>query len=328
MKKVVTFGETMVRLGAPGRQRLEQAGQLEVRFGGSESNVAVNLRQLGVDTSFVSRVPDNLWGKRLHAEMRRFGVTPAFSWGGNRMGVYYVEHGEAFRGGNVIYDREYSSMAQLGHGEIQWGELFENADWFHWSGITPALSQSAADATREALEHATTAGVTISVDMNYRSKLWTYEKPSSVMPGLLEYAHVIFANLEACNVFLQWEETENKRLIERLRERFPKATTIATSYRTQADATIATIGGYLFTNRYFESEPYKVNRIVDRFGAGDAFMAGLIQGLIAEKDSQRVIEQAAAACAFKHTIPGDINLCSLAELDQLVAGKLTGKLNR
>ncbi|MBR6280401.1 MAG: sugar kinase [Bacteroidales bacterium] len=334
MGKVVTFGEIMMRLAAPGYERLGYARQLELYFGGGEANVAVSLANFGVPVEYVTRLPENELATACVRELRSWGVgTDFIVRGGSRMGIYFTETGAVARPSNVLYDREHSAIAEIKPGMIDWEEVFAGADWFHWTGITPAISQGAADVCLEAVRAARKQGLTVSCDLNYRKKLWKYGKPAAaVMPALVEGCDVILGNEEdAEKVFgIKPDARGYLSVCEALKARFPQAKKIAVTLRGSINANHNTWKGVLYDgNRLYESCTYDITHIVDRIGGGDSFMGGLIYGLRTWPDEpQRALEFAAAASCLKHTVPGDFNQVSVAEVESLMGGNATGRVNR
>ncbi|MCU0347284.1 MAG: sugar kinase [Saprospiraceae bacterium] len=337
MKKIISFGETMLRLTPPGNQRFAQANSLEIIIGGAESNVAVSLARFGMDVEWVSRLPENDMAERLLQELRKHGVgLRHVVRGGERVGIYFLENGASQRGSKVVYDRANSSMATLQPGMIDWEAAFAGADWFHWSGITPAISQSAADACREAIETANRMGLTVSTDLNHRAALWKYGKqPSEVMPELTAGCHLIVGAAEDVRNYFgivpegNGEEAQRSMLAQ-LKSRFPRAKWVATTLRSNPNASQNGFSGLLWDGQQFcEAPSYPVTHIVDRVGTGDAFTAGLIFGLRSyPTDPQRALHFGVAAATLKHSIPGDINLVTREEVEALMAGNATGRVSR
>jgi 2-dehydro-3-deoxygluconokinase len=337
MKKIVTFGETMLRLTPPGNQRFAQASSLEVIIGGAESNVAVSLVNFGMAAEFVTRLPQNDIAELVVNELRKHGVgVRHIVRGGERVGIYFLENGASQRGSKVVYDRSNSSMATLQPGMIDWEAAFADAAWFHWSGITPAISQSASDACLEAIQVAKRLGVTISTDLNHRAALWKYGKqPSEVMPPLVEHCDMIVGAAEDVRNYFgivgegQGLEAQHSMLVQ-LMQRFPNSKWVATTLRTNPNASQNGFSGLSWDGRSFcEAPAYQVSHIVDRVGTGDAFTAGLIYGLLNFlEDSQRALHFGVAASVLKHTIPGDLNLVTTSEVEALMAGGGSGRVNR
>ena len=346
MPKVVTFGEIMLRLSTPGYQRFSQARQFDATFGGGEANVAVSLANYGIDTSFVTRLPDNDIARSCLQELRGLGVgTSDIVWGGDRLGIYFLETGAVARPSKVIYDRADSSIARIEPGMIDWERALRGADWFHWTGITPAISQGAADVCLEAVRTANRMGITVSCDLNYRKNLWKYgKKASEVMPALVECCDVILGHEEdADKVFGIKPEgfdvtatggaVDQKRFRsvgEQLMARFPRARKVIITLRGSVNANHNTWGGVLWDGvTLFESPRYDITHIVDRVGGGDSFMGGLIYGLLTyEGDDQRALNFAVAASCLKHTIFGDFNRVSVKEVEALMGGDGSGRVSR
>lgn len=348
-KKVVTFGEVMLRLTTSGFSRFSQANEFIATYGGSEANVAVSLAHFGIPTEFVTRLPDNAVARACLASLRASGLgTEGIVFGGKRLGLYYLESGAAFRNSNVVYDREGSSFATLRPGMINWEAIFADAGWFHWSGIAAALSQEGADACHEALEIADRMGLTISCDLNYRKKLWNYGRPAAeVMQPLIQYRDVIFgaepeyqeilgiqpvgfkavdatdtsfySSLPAFESFGQ----KVSELVPRCRKTFLELRNSITSNHNLLAAVLYSDGTLKHTGIY------DIEHEVDRVGAGDAFVGGLIYGLITyPDDDQQALEFALAASALKNTVYGDFNLVTVEEVESLMGGNTSGRVSR
>lgn len=332
MNKVVTFGEIMLRLSTDSHLRFEQAKAFTATYGGGEFNVAVSLANYGVDAEFVTRIPNNEIGTCALKEMRKMNVeSKNVVFGGERLGIYFLETGAGSRASNVVYDRAHSAMATLEKGTINWEKVFEGATWFHWSGITPAISQTAADACLEAIKVAHKLGLTISCDLNYRSKLWQYGKtPSEVMPELLQLTNIILGDIDTAYFMLgqakvnpnYQEEKSLPVLYNKLFELCPNLNTVATTLRYSVSASHQRIGGILYDkNAIFSSVVREATPVVDRVGSGDAFMGGLIYGLVKHPENkQRIVDFAVAACSLKHSIAGDYNLVTLKEVENMIDG--------
>ena len=321
----------MLRLSTPNQERLLQARQLEVQFGGSEANVAVSVAQLGTKASFITRVPATELGQAALAEVRRYNVETNFSViGGERLGLYYLETGTGNRPSKVIYDRTNSGMATLERGTIDWDKAFENASWLHWSGITPAISQAAAEATLEAIEAAQRHNLMVSCDLNYRSNLWNYGKhPSEVMPQLLRGCDVMLGDGDTMGTYFGIKGIDYQDIINKTFSNFPKLKYIAMTARRAFHASHNAYKGFLHDGKtMYESREYDIPNINDRIGAGDAFMASLIFQLSKNAPPQYATEFATAAAALKHTIQGDFNLVSQSEIEALMKGNTGGKVNR
>ncbi len=328
---IICFGEIMLRLSTPNQERLLQARQLEVQFGGSEANVAVSIAQLGTKASFITRVPATELGQAALAEVRRYNVETNFSViGGERLGLYYLETGTGNRPSKVIYDRTNSGMATLERGTIDWDKAFKHASWLHWSGITPAISQAAADVTLEAIEAAQRYKLMVSCDLNYRSNIWNYGKhPSEVMPELLRGCDVMLGDGDTMETYFGIKGTDYQDIIHKTFSSFPKLKYIAMTARRAFHASHNAYKGFLHDGKtMYESREYDIPDINDRIGAGDAFMASLIFQLSKNAPPQYATEFATAAAALKHTIQGDFNLVSECEIEALMKGNTGGKVNR
>ena len=343
--RVVTFGEVMLRLATHGYERFSQATSLTSTFGGGEANVAVSLANYGIEADFVTRLPQNDIAEWCIAELRKRGVgVDKIVRGGERVGIYFLETGAVARPSKVVYDRAHSSIADIRPGMVDWREVLKGADWFHWTGITPALSQGAADACLEAIRAANEMGVTVSCDLNYRKNLWKYgKKASEVMPALTEGCDVILGNEEdAEKVFGIKPEgfdvahtggevnaAEFESVCRQLQARFPRAKKVIITLRGSINANHNTWGGVLWDGTtLFASKRYDITHIVDRVGGGDSFMGGLIYGLLTYNSDQRALEFAVAASCLKHTIYGDFNLVTVPEVEALMGGDGSGRVVR
>jgi 2-dehydro-3-deoxygluconokinase len=335
---VVTFGEIMMRLATPGHLRFSQSPHLELIYGGGEANVAVSLANYGLKARFVTRLPKNDLAQSAVNELRGLGVCTDFIVrGGERMGIYFIETGASQRASKVIYDRAHSAISEIKPGEVNWDQVFEGAKWFHWTGITPALGDSAAAVTREACQAAKKHGLTISTDLNYRKKLWSREKAGQVMGGLMEFVDVCIANEEdAESVFNikgaevtsgQIEHGQYEDVAGQLTDRFhfkQVAITLRESFSASHNgwsAMLYTGGKSRFSRRYDIS-------IVDRVGGGDSFGGGLIYALLRGDGPDKAINFAVAASCLKHTISGDYNRVSLEEVETLAKGDASGRVQR
>lgn len=329
--KVICFGEIMLRLSPPNNLRVAQARSLDVQYGGSEANVSVALAQFGATSAFVTRVPDNEVGRASLGELKKYGVdTSLTQYGGSRLGLYFLEVGAGNRSSKVVYDRDGSGMATLQKGMIDWRHIFEGATWFHWSGITPAISQSAADATLEAIEIANEMGITVSCDLNYRSNLWQYgKKPSEIMPELLKGCAVMLGDGDTIDTYFEIKGSDYKEVFEKTFVAFPKLKYIAMTARRAFHASHNAYKGFLHDGTtLFESKEYDVPDIIDRIGAGDAFMGGLIYCLQKNQTPQYCVEFSAATGALKHSIHSDFHLATAAEVENLMHGNTGGKVRR
>lgn len=343
MAKVITFGEIMLRLSTPGYLRFSQTKQFEATFGGGEANVAVSLANFGIDTEFVTRFPDNDIARSCIRDLHSYGVgTKHCVFGGERLGIYFLETGAVARPSKVVYDRAYSSISTIQPGMIDWEKVFEGADWFHWTGITPAISQSAADVCLEAVKAANRLGIFVSCDLNYRKNLWKYGKTAAeVMPALVEGCDLILGNEEDAekefgikpegfNAEAGVIDTAKFEFVAKsLMERFPKATKVAITLRGSVNADHNTWGAVLYDGKtLFASRRYDITDIVDRVGGGDSFGGGLIYGLLNYGDDQKALDFAVAASCLKHTIEGDYNRVTTKEVETLMSGNGSGRVSR
>lgn len=329
MSDVVTFGELMLRLTPPGRQRFAQAAHFEITFGGAEANVAVLIAQLGGSAEFVTRLPVNAVAQRAINELRGLGVgTANIARGGERIGVYYLEQGASQRPGKVIYDRAHSALAEARVGEFDWEKIFAGALWFHFSGITPALSPAAAELTAEACAAARHLGLTVSFDLNYRAKLWTREQAGAVLAPLMQHVDLCVTSVEeARTIFALDCDADPTDVAVKLRDRFDfKA--VALTQRTGALACTTGWGAMLFTDGAAHFSRRHEIAVIDRVGAGDSFTGALIFSLLRGDAAAHAIEFATAASALKHTIPGDYALLTLGEVEALAAGTGGGRVQR
>jgi len=336
----------MLRLSTPGYLRFGQARQFDATFGGGEANVAVSLANYGVDAKFITRLPENDIAKACIKDLRSYGVdTSGIIYGGDRVGIYFLETGAVARPSKVVYDRANSSIATIQPGMIDWKKVFEGADWFHWTGITPALSQGAADVCLEAIKAANALGVTVSCDLNYRKNLWKYgKKAGEVMPALVEGCDIILGNEEdADKVFGikpegfdvtatggAIDQRRFQSVGEQLMKRFPRAKKVIITLRGSVNANHNTWGGVLWDGKtLYQSPRYDITHIVDRVGGGDSFMGGLIYGLLTYTgDDQKALNFAVAASCLKHTIFGDYNQVTVAEVENLMKGDASGRVSR
>ncbi|MDR0687183.1 MAG: sugar kinase [Prevotellaceae bacterium] len=345
-KKIVTFGEIMLRLAPPGYLRFSQSKELTATFGGGEANVAVSLASYGLDAEFVSRLPQNDIAKWCEMELHRYGVsTKNMAYGGERLGVYFLETGAVARPSKVVYDRAHSAIAAIKPGMIDWKEVLKDAQWLHWTGITPALSQGAADACLEAIKAANSLNVTVSADLNFRKNLWKYGKTApEVMPALVEGCDVILGNEEDAEIVFGikpegFDATQTgghvdakafRSVCEQLMKKFPRAKKVIITLRGSINANHNTWAGVLFNGEQLYLSPtYNITHIVDRVGGGDSFMGGLIYGLLSYTgDDQKALNFAAAASCLKHTIYGDFNQVTVAEVEKLMSGDASGRVSR
>ena len=342
--KIITFGEIMLRLATPLHLRFTQAESYCASFGGGEANVAVSLANYGMDTEFVTRLPENDIAEAAIAELRRHKVgTSHIIGGGKRVGIYFLETGSVARPSKVIYDRAHSSIAEIEPGMIDWEKVFEGAGWFHWTGITPAVSEGAAAECLTAILTARKKGITVSCDLNYRKNLWKWgKKAGEVMPGLVAECDIILGNEEdAEKVFGikpdsadveggRVNASEYESVCRQLMQRFPNAKKVIITLRGSINADHNSWSGVLFDGTtLYEAPVYQITHIVDRVGGGDSFMGGLIYGLNAyQGDDLKALQFAVAASCLKHTIHGDFNLVSVAEVEQLMKGDSSGRVVR
>ncbi len=345
--KVVTFGEIMLRLSTPGFQRIAQAEHFDITYGGGEANVAASLALFGLEAHFVTRLPENLIGHAALNHLRRYGVrVDHVVRGGDRLGIYFLETGASQRPSTVVYDRSGSAVSTIRAGAIDWSVVLEGAKWFHWTGITPALGEGPVEVLREALSTAKRMSVTVSCDLNYRAKLWSVADARATMRPLMEFVDVCIANEEDADRCLgltvadtnvhagELDEQGYARLAERMKDEYDfdaVAITLRESNSASDNGWSAMLlGGMgdatpLPTPR--RSRQYDI-RVVDRVGGGDSFSAGLIYGLLCKTDATDALEFAVAASCLKHSIPGDFNLVSVEEVEKLVHGSGSGRVER
>lgn len=344
MKKVITFGEVMLRLSAPGYERFMQSPELKATFGGGEANVAVSLANYGISVSFVTRLPENDLTTACMKELNGLGVNTDFiAKGGERMGIYFLETGAVSRASKVIYDRAHSAISEINPGMIDWEKVFEGADWFHWTGITPAISQGAADVCLEAIQTANKMGITVSTDLNYRKNLWKYGKTANeVMPDLVAGCDIVLGNEEDAAMALNIhpdgvdvtkghvEADAYLSVSQKIMEQFPCCKKVITTLRGSLSANHNSWSGVLYDGKtLFKAPEYQITHIVDRVGGGDSFMGGLIYGLLTySDDDQKALNFAVAASCLKHTIFGDYNRVTVAEVEKLMGGDASGRVSR
>ena len=346
MKKVITFGEIMLRLAPADFLRFSQANSFDVVYGGGESNVAISLANYNIPVEFVTRLPINDIGKCALMELRKRGVgTQYIIEGGDRLGIYFLETGAVSRASKVVYDRAHSAMSEITPGMVDWKEVFKDAQWFHWTGITPAISQSAADACLEAVKAASELGITISTDLNYRAKLWNYEvNREKIMTQLTSYCDIILGNEEdaemhfgikpeGLDITTQAGHVKAEAFLsvcQQMQRKFPRAKKVITTLRGSISASHNTWAGVLYDGKkLYESTEYQITHIVDRVGGGDSFMGALIYGLIHYPDNdQKALDYAVAASCLKHTIKGDANLVTIEEIEKLMGGDASGRVAR
>lgn len=338
--RIVTFGEIMLRLSPQGNRRFVQADTFDAIYGGGEANVAVSLANYGHDVAYVTKLPQNEIGQSAVNSLRRYGVdTSCIVRGGNRVGIYFAETGSAMRPSKVIYDRAGSAIAEAEADDFDFDKIMNGARWFHWTGITPAISDRAATLVALACKAAKRQGATVSCDLNFRKKLWTPEKAQSIMRPLMEYVDVCIGNEEDAELCLGFRPDADvahgktdaegyKAIFEQMAHEFGfkyVASTLRESFSASHNGWKAMIynGSEFYVSRRYDIEP-----IVDRVGGGDSFAAGLIHGLLTKPTQSEALEFAVAASALKHTIPGDVNLMSVGEVEALAGGDASGRVQR
>lgn len=344
IRKVVTFGEIMLRLSPPNFKRFIQTRSFDVLYGGGEANVAVSLANYGISVDYITKLPNNEIGGACIQFLRQFGVnTNNIVRGGNRIGIYFLEMGSSVRPSKVIYDRAHSAISEVNPEDFDWDKILDGASWFHWTGITPAISQNLANICLDAVKVAKEKNLTISCDLNYRSKLWKYGKASNeVMPELVKYCDVAIGNEEDAEKVLGIRapdtdvtsgklEAENyKYVVEEIVKQYPNLKNVAITLRGSLSASHNTWSAVLYdrTNMYIGPQ-YEITPIVDRVGGGDSFTGGLIYGLLTYKENlQTALNFAVAASCLKHTILGDFNLVSVDEVLKLMGGDTSGRVSR
>lgn len=342
--KVVTFGEIMLRLATPGYLRFSQTNTLNATFGGGEANVAVSLANFGIPVDFVTRLPKNDIAQSCVMDLKKYGVgVDQIVYGGDRIGIYFLETGAVSRGSKVVYDRAHSAIAEIKPGMIDWDKVFEGANWFHWTGITPAISQGAADVCLEAIQKANEKGITVSCDLNFRKNLWKYgKKASEVMPALVAGTDVVLGNEEDAEMVLgikpegvdvtggHVEAAAYESVSKQIIAKFPRCKKVITTLRGSVNANHNSWSGVLWDGKtLFEAPTYQITDIVDRVGGGDSFMGGLIYGLLTYTgDDQKALNFAVAASCLKHTIYGDYNQVTVDEVEKLMGGDASGRVAR
>ncbi|MBR4295270.1 MAG: sugar kinase [Clostridia bacterium] len=343
MSKVVTMGEIMLRLSTPNNERFIQSTEFDVCYGGGEANVAVSLANYGHEAEFVTKLPDNPIGDCAVAALRKHNVgTKNIARGGDRVGIYFLETGSSMRASNVVYDRANSSIATADASDFDFDKIFEGADWFHFTGITPAISDKAAELTEVALKAAKKHGVKVSVDLNFRKKLWSSEKAQRIMTNLMQYVDVCIGNEEDAEKVLGFKPGETdvtggdlklagyedifKQMVEKFNFEY-----VVSSLRVSRSASDNGWSACIYsrdTKEFYHSKEYRVHPIVDRVGGGDSFAGGTICGFLDGKSFKEALEFGVAASALKHTIPGDFNLVKRSEVEALVGGDGSGRVQR
>lgn len=334
-KQVITFGEVMMRLSPPGRATFSQANNLDLTFGGGESNVAISLAYFGIDTVHVTRFPDNFIGRAATQFLRHHWVdTSHVIYGDERMGKYFLEKGSTHRPSQIVYEREGSAFAEIQPDMVDWEEVLNGADWFHWTGITPGVSKGAADCCQQAIEVANDLGITVSGDIHSRSSLWKYGKDQAeVLPSLIEGTDIVFASEFGINRILNFtndkHELEFKSASERLMDAFPRVKKVVDKDRTSVSASHNRIQGKVWNGKQLiRTSEYDITPIIERVGTGDAFAAGWIYGQLNLTDDEESLKFATAACSLKHTVEGDANVVSVENVMNLVGGDTSGRINR
>ncbi len=340
MAKIVTMGEIMLRLSPEGNDRFIQAESFRIIPGGGEANVAISCANYGHDCYFVSKLPKHEIGQIAVNALRRYGVNTQFiARGGDRIGLYYAETGASMRPSKVIYDRAHSAIAEAKPEDFDFDAIFEGADWFHWSGITPAISDQSAECLRQACIAAKKHGVKVSVDLNFRKKLWTSEKAISIMRPLMQYVDVCIGNEEDAELCLGFKPDADveggetnaagyEGIFRQMKEQFGFEYVVST-LRESFSATHNGWKALIYDGKeFYQSKRYDVNPIIDRIGGGDSFSGGLIHGLLTKPTQGEALEFAVAASALKHTINGDFNLVSVEEVEALAGGAANGRVQR
>ncbi|ADB37108.1 sugar kinase [Spirosoma linguale] len=329
--KIITFGEVMLRLSPPGVDRFSQTDSLTMHFGGTEANVAVSLAQFGMQSAHVTRFPDHALGRSAAGYLRKYGVdTQYIQYGDGRLGLYFLETGAGSRASQIIYDRVDSAFARIGADTVDWETVLSGASWFHWTGITPALSQGAADCLLAGIQTANRLGVPVSADIVYRSNLWQYGKtPQEIMPALTQGCTLVLGSKSLFSDLYGVVGSTFQESGRALMERFPNVRYITDTKRRSISASHNQMAAKLFDGEtVYKSRNHDIRSITDRIGTGDAYVAGLIYGLLTFNDLQRTVEFGAAASALKHTIAGDVNLATISEVETLANGDSSGKLKR
>lgn len=343
MAKVITMGEIMLRLSTPNNEKFIQADEFDVCYGGGEANVAVSLANYGHDAEFVTKVPENPIGDSAVAALRKMNVgTKNIARGGERLGIYFLETGASMRASNVVYDRAHSSIATATAADFDFDKIFEGADWFHFTGITPAVSDAAAELTEIALKAAKKHGVKVSVDLNFRKKLWSSEKAQKIMTNLMQYVDVCIGNEEDAEKVLGFKPGETdvtsgdlelagyesifKQMVDKFNFEY-----VISSLRVSKSASDNGWSACIYsrdTKEFYHSKEYRIHPIVDRVGGGDSFAGGTICGFLDGKNFKDALEFGVAASALKHTIPGDFNLVSRSDVETLAGGDGSGRVQR
>ncbi len=337
MSKIVTFGEVMMRLAPPGHAKFSQASNLELTFGGGEANVAISLAYFGDQATHVTRFPNNSIGKAATQFLRYHWVdTDEVIYGEEEIGLYFLERGAVHRSSKVVYNRFNSAFATMQPEMLDWDQIFMDADWFHWTGITPGISQNVADTCLEAIKAAKRNGVMVSSDMTYRKNLWQYgKKPGEVMGEMIANCDIVITGANDISEIFGFpvqgkpRDEEFAFQAQKLMERYPDIKKVADKERNSLNASHNTLKGRMWDGeQLLLTEMLDVTHIIDRVGTGDAYAAGLIYGLLHHENDQHALEFAIAACALKHTIEGDANMVSVADVEGLVGGNTSGAIIR
>ncbi|MFY0602972.1 MAG: sugar kinase [Flavobacteriaceae bacterium] len=331
-KKVITFGEVMMRLSPPGYEKFSQASSFELVYGGGEANVAISCAYLGMKAAHVTRFPDNALGKSATQFLRKHWLsTEHVIYGDNMIGKYFLEKGAVHRPSEVIYEREGSSFSLIEPSMIDWEDVLKGADWFHWTGITPAISEGAAKCCQDAIRTANKMGITVSGDINSRNNMWKYGKSmQEIIPDLVQNCDVVITSSRGIREMfgLGQEDDKFQDLAKQLIDVFPNIKKVVKKTRRTLSASHHQIQGKLWNGEdYIKTDMLNITHIIDRVGTGDAFAAGLIYGLL-HYDDEKALDFASAACALKHTIPGDVNTVSLKNIESLMEGDTSGAIRR
>lgn len=331
MANIISFGEVLMRLSTPGFSRFEQARQFDVTYAGGEANVSTALAYWGHHAAHVTKFPATPIGRAAAQYLQGHGVDVShIIYGGPRLAVYFLETGAALRGSQIVYDRTNSSIAEIQAGEINWEEILKDAKWFHWAGITPALSQGAADTLLEGIQVARKYGLTVSGDIFYRANLWKYgKKPSEILPELTAGTDIVIANKENILEIFGIEGQDFVEASQNLQKAFPQVSKVIDTKRTSLSASHNLLRAYMWNGtELLETSDVDINPIIDRVGGGDAFIAGLIHGLITMNDDQKALEFGVAASALKHTIEGDALISTVEEVETIRQGETSGRIKR
>lgn len=340
MANIITMGEMLMRLSTKNHEKFLQAADFNICYGGSESNVAISLANFGHNVSYITKLPNTPIGHSAAATLKKYGVdTGKIVYADGRMGIYYIEIGSSLRPSNVVYDRADSTMCNVELSDFDFDKIFQEKDWFHFSGITPAISSQAAELTLEAAKAAKRNGLMVSCDLNFRKKLWTREQAQQIMPQYMEYVDVCMGGREDAIKMLGFnlskmneDDTPNmeayQQMFQEMMEKY-HFKYVVSSLRQSHTSSYNELSGCIYDGRkLYKAAKYQIEPMVDRVGGGDAFAAGIIDGLVTEKSPQEVIDFAVAASVLKHTIPGDINLASREEVENLIQGKGRGRVQR